>query len=337
MNAMLKPTEETAGLRESRLVTRDRWVNMITSELGPEIGDALVDKRVNGIIINSDGSVRFKRLGFPGWQRGTTVFAPATVEAVLRTIARYLNKPLNEENPILEGELPNDGSRINGMIPPVVQRPTLNIRKKASDVFPIEQYVLDEIITPRQSELLHEAILARKNIMVSGKTNTGKSTFVNMLLELAVRLTPHDRFVLIEDTRELQCKADNRLEMQGTPHVQMPRLLRSALREDSGRIVIGEVRGKEASTLIGAWNTGHSGGFGTLHANSADRTPMRIEQMIMQDPEQKPVPEAIAEAINLIVFIKEDYRVKKGIRVSEMLELHGYDSESKRYLFTSLQ
>ena len=156
-------------------------------------------------------------------------------------------------------------------------------------------------MTPEQAEALRRAVSSRKNILVAGGTSTGKTTLTNALLAEIAKTS--DRVVLIEDTRELQCKAPNVVALRTRDGVvSLSDLVRSSLRLRPDRIPIGEVRGAEALDLLKAWGTGHPGGIGTIHAGSALGALRRLEQLIQEAVVT--VPRAlIAETVNVIAVL----------------------------------
>nr|WP_244485910.1 ATPase, T2SS/T4P/T4SS family [Bradyrhizobium viridifuturi] len=155
---------------------------------------------------------------------------------------------------------------------------------------------------PGASKILKNAVAARKNILVAGGTSTGKTTLTNALLAEVAKTA--DRVVLIEDTRELQCKAPNLVALRTKDGVAtLSDLVRSSLRLRPDRIPVGEVRGAEALDLLKAWGTGHPGGIGTIHAGSALGAMRRLEQLIQEAVIT--VPRAlIAETINLVAVLE---------------------------------
>jgi type IV secretion system protein VirB11 len=229
---------------------------------------------------------------------------------------------VNPENPILECELPLDGSRFEALIPPLVSQPTFTIRKKALLIFTLQDYVDKGIITPAQKETIEEAVRNRENILVAGGTGSGKTTLANAILHAVSVLTPEHRIVVIEDTLELQCSAPNAVFLRTSISTDMTRLLRATMRLRPDRIVVGEVRDGAALALLKAWNTGHPGGAGTVHANSAEAALVRVDQLI-QEAGVPPVPELIAEAVNVVVFIK---RTSTGRIVDEIVRVTGFES-----------
>jgi type IV secretion system protein VirB11 len=185
--------------------------------------------------------------------------------------------------------------------------------------------VADEILTEAQALVLREAVRERKNLLIAGGTSTGKTTLANaLLLEIAAT---GDRVLMLEDTVELQCKADDHVPLQTRRGLaSMADLVRSALRLRPDRIVVGEVRGGEALDLLKAWGTGHPGGIATIHAGSARGALTRLEQLIQEVVVT--VPRAlIAEAVDLIVFLAGRGRAR---RVEELVRVAGFDDHGYR-------
>jgi type IV secretion system protein VirB11 len=201
----------------------------------------------------------------------------------------------------VSAELPETGERFEGLIPPVVAAPAFAIRKPAVAVFTLDDYVAAGVVTADQAAILRGSVAERRNVLVAGGTSTGKTTLVNALLAEIARTG--DRVVLIEDTRELQCKAPNLVALRTKDGVaSLSDLVRSSLRLRPDRIPIGEVRGAEALDLLKAWGTGHPGGIGTIHAGSALGALRRLEQLVQEAVVT--VPRAlIAETINVIAVL----------------------------------
>jgi type IV secretion system protein VirB11 len=147
-------------------------------------------------------------------------------EAVLRTIAACLNTVITWDHPMLEGELPLDGSRFAGQLPPVVSAPTFAVRKRASSVFTLDQYVEQGIMTPEQKQTLCSAIREHQNILVIGGTGSGKTTLTNGLIHEMTCSCSHERITIIEDTGEIQCAARNAVLYHTTAEVTMTALLK---------------------------------------------------------------------------------------------------------------
>jgi type IV secretion system protein VirB11 len=245
--------------------------------------------------------------------------------AALGTIAAMLDTRINAVFPILEGELPLDGSRVEGTVPPVSAGPALTIRKHSSAVFPLSRYVEEGRLTEEWDAYLREAVEGRKNILIAGGTGSGKTTFANALLDVMNELSPTDRLIVLEDTPELRYSLENvySLRTDEKSGVTMQRLVKTSLRLRPDRIIVGEVRGKEALDLLKSWNTGHPGGISTLHANSATSALIRLEQLI-SEASVSPMKELIGEAVDIVIFLKR--RARKGPVVTEILEVKGVDA-----------
>lgn len=299
---------------------RSRQSEALRRQLGADLMGWLEDEAIVEIMLNPDSSLWVDVLGGGMQQRGT--MEPVRAKMVMDTVAAMLDRVVTETQPILEGELPLDGSRFEGLVPPLVERPTFTIRKKASLVFTLEDYVLKESLTAQHRDLLREAVRDRKNILVCGGTGTGKTTLTNALLHAVSEETPEHRIVIIEDTRELQCSAENTVFLRTSDDVDMTKLLRVTMRMRPDRILVGEVRGGEALALLKAWNTGHPGGVGTVHANDAAAALVRLGQLI-QEAGVPPVPELIAEAVDIVVSIK---RTSTGRRIEEIVKVQGWEN-----------
>jgi type IV secretion system protein TrbB len=172
--------------------------------------------------------------------------------------------------------------------------------------------------------VIRGAVVDRKNILVAGGTGSGKTTLVNAIL--AEPPFKSDRIVLIEDTKELQCPAEDKVELltkNTEPRVTMTDLLRMTLRLRPDRIIIGEVRGPEALAMLKAWNTGHPGGVATIHANSAADALRRIEDLVGEASQIIP-KRSIASAVNLVVFV-ERINIQPGRAVRTIVEVCGFN------------
>ena len=295
-----------------------RNLNKLRREMGPDVCAAMDDPTVVEVMLNPDGTVWTDKLGV-GMQYLCDMEDVQALQ-MLGTIAHMLGTVINAQNPKVEGELPGDGSRVEGVIPPVVPKPSFNLRKKASAIFSLEQYVQSGRATLNDVEIIREAVRKRKNILVVGGTGTGKTTFVNAIINEIKLLTPQHRLLILEDTQELQCSAENFVAMRTNDDISMQDLLKITMRQRPDRIIIGEVRGKEALDMIKAWNTGHPGGVCTVHANDARAGLLRIEQLISEVSET-PMRELVAEAIDIVVFLVRDPKI--GPRLSELISVEG--------------
>jgi type IV secretion system protein VirB11 len=277
-----------------------RGARMLRSALGAAIAGYLEDEAIIEVMLNPDGRLWIDRLSSGLIDTGETLSA-ADGERIVRLVAHHVGAEVHAASPRVSAELPGTGERFEGLLPPVVAAPAFAIRKPAVAVFTLDDYVAKAIMTSAQAKILKNAVAARKNILVAGGTSTGKTTLTNALLAEVAKTS--DRVVLIEDTRELQCKAPNLVALRTKDGVAtLSDLVRSSLRLRPDRIPIGEVRGAEALDLLKAWGTGHPGGIGTIHAGNALGALRRLEQLIQEAVIT--VPRAlIAETINLVAVL----------------------------------
>ena len=277
-----------------------RGVRMLRTALGPAIASFLDDPAIVEVMLNPDGRLWIDRLSSGLADTGERLSA-TDGERIVRLVAHHVGAEVHAGAPRISAELPETGERFEGLLPPVVAAPAFAIRKPAVAVFTLNEYVAAGIMNSFQAGALKGAVEARKNILVAGGTSSGKTTLTNALLAEVAKTS--DRVVLIEDTRELQCKAPNLVALRTKDGViSLSDLVRSSLRLRPDRIPIGEVRGAEALDLLKAWGTGHPGGIGTIHAGTALGALRRLEQLIQEAVVT--VPRAlIAETINVIAVL----------------------------------
>ncbi len=237
-----------------------RLKEKLERECGPVMMAALRDPAVVEVLLNPDGRLWADVAGKGMEFTGHTLDAGAA-ESILMTCASMLHTTITRANPILEGEFPLDGSRLQGIIAPIVRAPIFAIRKKALRVFTLEDYRAKGIIGPslgnrtRAAEAaapqthshpidaLRHAARQRHNILIVGGTGSGKTTLANAILAEIAAQCPHDRLVAIEDTMELQVTMTNSVLLRASEQANMQRLLRATMRLRPDRIVVGEVRG----------------------------------------------------------------------------------------------
>ena len=311
--------QKATSLQSNRAEHDRRIAEKLRRELGPQVCALLDDTKVIEIMLNPDGSLWCEWLGQPMERVGTMLKAQA--ESLMGTVASSLRTHITAANPILECELPLDGSRFEALLPPIVSGPTFTIRKKASIVFTLANYVKSGIMTETQCEAIKRAVRERKNILVVGGTGTGKTTLTNAIIADIDSATPEHRIVIIEDTRELQCSSPNVVQLRAVDHVDMTRLLKATMRLRPDRILVGEARDGSALALLKAWNTGHPGGAATVHANSANAGLIRMEQLVAEAT-AAPMQALIAEAIDLIIAIE---KTATGRRIKEVVTVSGHD------------
>jgi P-type conjugative transfer ATPase TrbB len=319
--------------------SHDRRRAMLRTAMGPEIAAALADPLVIEIMVNPDGALRLDRLGEGRSDTGVRM-DPSQIERIVRLVASHARTEVHAAAPIVSAELPphgqGAGERFEGVLPPVSLAPCFSIRKPAERVYTLDDYVSDGIMDGEAARLLSLAVVERRNILVAGGTSSGKTTLANALLAEMTHLD--ERVILIEDTRELQCAASDVVALRTRPAganmagaVGMADLVRSTLRLRPDRIIVGEVRGREALDMLKAWNTGHPGGIATVHANSAISALYRLEQLVQESVVTVP-RRLIAEAIDMIVFIAGR---GTGRRVETIARVDGLDGQGG-YAFLDL-
>ena len=287
----------------------ERLRSKLMRDLGELVMAALEDATVIEILLNADGSVWLEKLGAAMYEAGR--LDPPSAAAAIQTAATIAGLPGNSEAPIVQCTLPFRGERFEGLLPPLVTRPVFSIRKPALQVFTLADLVHQGVLSTTQSRRLAEAITLRQNIVISGGVSTGKTTFCNALVAQVAQSAPDHRLIIIEDTPELQCAAANHVALCSGEAADMRALLRATLRLRPDRILVGEVRGGEALTLLKAWNTGHPGGLATVHANSPDGALIRLDQLA-SEAAPGPHRDLIVEAVDLVVQLE---RSQHGRRV----------------------
>jgi P-type conjugative transfer ATPase TrbB len=312
----MKPGEDTTE-------SERRELRKLRADLGPAVLGALEDLATVEVMLNADGRLWQEKLGEPMREVGRT---PAwQAEALIRTVAAILKTTVTRERPWVEGQLP-EGSRFAGQSPPLVTAPVFSIRKRASAVFPLSDYVAAGIMTAAQKETICQAVKNHRNLLISGSTGTGKTTMVNATIAEITRQFPGQRLLILEDTDEIQCPAENHQKYLTSPEVSMTQLVRLTMRMRPDRLLVGEVRGPEALDWLDACNTGHPGGVCTLHANNARAALSRLRMLVSRHPESpKPVEPLIGEVMPIVMHITRD--PERGRCVREVLEVTGYDRD----------
>jgi P-type conjugative transfer ATPase TrbB len=306
--------------------SQKRCYEKLYHDLGDAIIAALEDADVQEIMLNPDGG-----LWLDHRQKGQVAVGslPAAQRySILHTLAVIHNVVVSSDHPCLEVELPPyaamRGQRFTGQIPPIVAGPCFTIRKKSKRIFTLADYVATGRLQARQARLLSEWVAARKNILVCGGPGSGKTTVTNTLIGEAVTCDPRQRFLLLEDTPELECRGMNKLGMLTSGTVKMTQLLRMAMRMRPDRIIIGEVRGGEALDMLKAWNTGCPGGICTVHANGAREAVQRILDLALEAGITVAPVSLVLHTVDILVSVKMRGN-EKGF-IQEILALGGYDN-----------
>ena len=310
--------------------SNQRLLAQIDRALGETIADALDDASVTDILRNADGTIWIERLGQPLTRAGR--LSEHDAMTAINAVASWLQVTVRPDRPILSGELP-DGSRFEANIPPAaVGGAIIAIRKKASQLITLDDYVATGGMTPEQQQMICTAVERRKNLIIAGSTGSGKTTLANAVIDEIVQQHPAERIYILEDLTEIQCAAENQVICRATADTTMVELLRSALRQRPDRILIGEVRGGEAWELMKCWNTGHPGGICTIHANSGQHQDnkgtvpalKRLEQLCAEN-EQAPrqteiIRSVIADTVDYVIYIERCAKTRAR-RVSSITEI----------------
>ncbi len=311
------------------VVERDRLAREVLDELfglGP-LEPLLQDPTVNDILVNTHTTVYVERAGV--LERTSVAFKDnAHLMHIIDKIVSGVGRRIDESSPMVDARLA-DGSRVNVIIPPLaVDGPLLSIRRFGNTPLTEDDLIANRALTPQMLDVLKSAVRARLNIVVSGGTGAGKTTFLNVLSGF---ISDRERIVTIEDSAELRLKQAHvaRLEcrppnVEGKGAIRQRELVINALRMRPDRIVLGEVRGEEALDMLQAMNTGHDGSVTTVHANSPRDALSRIETMSLMGDINLPdraIRAQIASAVHIIIQIS---RMSDGSRrVTHVTEVTG--------------
>ena len=267
----------------------------------------LASRTISEIMVNPDNSVWIEEKGqiqrLPDIQ-----FDDGALQTGLEVIANRFGKKLDADSPILNLRLP-DGSRLAAMIPPVVNPgPLVTIRRFTAKDFKLDDLIRVEMLTEEQAEILTDAVRKGQNILIAGGTASGKSTLLGILADA---IPDHERILLIEDTAELHIRKPHVVSAESQTDTHHSRItfddvLRAILRHHPDRIIVGEVRGPEALTLLDATNTGHRGTLATIHASSAQEAIRRLASLAIRSAanlQLNVAEEDVRRGIDLIVYI----------------------------------
>ncbi|HVM73224.1 MAG TPA: CpaF family protein [Anaerolineales bacterium] len=311
---------------------RARLIRDIVDEVtgyGP-IQFLLDDPNITEVMVNGPKKVYVEKKG--RLERTNVVFEDDLhILKIIDRIVSPLGRHIDPDSPMVDARLP-DGSRVNAIVPPcAVDGPSLTIRKFRKEKLKISQLIETNSLTQAMGEFLRACVLGRLNIIISGGTGSGKTTFLNVLSGF---IPEEERIVTIEDAAELQLQQDHvvRLEtklasVEGQGAVSIRELVRNSLRMRPDRIVVGECRGGEALDMLQAMNTGHDGSLTTIHANSPRDALSRLETLVLMagmDLPLKIVRQQISSAVDVIVQMS---RLRDGARkitaISEVAGMEG--------------
>jgi pilus assembly protein CpaF len=315
------------------LQERERLVQEILDEvfgLGP-LEPLLADSTVADILVNTHKQVYIERKGM--LERTSVQFRDdAHLMTIIDRIVSAVGRRVDESSPMVDARLA-DGSRVNAIIPPLaIDGPCLSIRRFGHSRLLAEDLISNRSMTPTMLELLQGCVKARLNVLISGGTGAGKTTFLNVLSSY---ISNRERVVTIEDAAELLLNQDHvvRLEtrppnIEGKGAIQQRQLVINALRMRPDRIIVGEVRGEEALDMLQAMNTGHDGSLTTIHANSPRDALSRLETMVAMSNLNLPenaIRRQIASAIDVVIQVS---RMSDGTRkIVSIAEITGMEGD----------
>jgi type IV secretion system protein TrbB len=260
----------------------ERVARLLCGALTQPVLDALSRDDVTEVYVNPDGFLWVA--DFHGRKKTGHRLDPAQIERVIRIVATETDQICSAESPSIGAELPMLKQRFHGVLPPQSPRgPSFNIRKKSNKIILLDDYVTAGQLSSSDRILLGDAIRQRRNMMIVGGTGTGKTTFANALLaEIAAQPVP-DRCIILEDVEELNYPGDDVSYQRTIPGVRTLRhLVADSLRMFPNRVIVGELRDGSAYDWLKVLNTGHPGGFATIHANSALEGLTRLEHLILE-------------------------------------------------------
>jgi pilus assembly protein CpaF len=297
--------------------------------LGP-LEELLADDSISEIMVNRFDDVYVERKG--KLQKSEVTFSSDdAVRSVIERIVSPLGRRIDESSPMVDGRL-KDGSRVNAIIPPLaIQGPTLTIRKFTRQKLQMQDLIEFGAISPAMASFLETAVTNRKNIVISGGTGSGKTTFLNVLSNYI----PHtERIITVEDSAELRLGQPHVVSlearpanMEGVGGITIRDLVKNCLRMRPDRIVVGECRGGEALDMLQAMNTGHDGSLTTVHANTPRDLISRLEVMVMMagmDLPDRAIREQVTSAVHLVV---QQARFADGTRkITHITEITGMES-----------
>lgn len=281
-----------------------------------KILDFLNDDTITEIMINPDKKIFVKKTG--KGKEFTNLYSDSNeVRNIINILASLQGVVINDKNPRISATLPLTNSRFEGLVPPVVENPSFTIRKKILKVLKLDDYVKQGTFTEREKELIKGYVKSKKNILIVGGTDTGKTTFANAIIDVM----QNERLYFIEEIRELQSTNFDNTYVQVIDGIFSPKeALKSAMRWSPDRIIYGEIRGAEAFDLVNAFNSGHSGGLTTIHANDCYGGLSKLETYIMYEKEN-PLSGVIARTINVVITMKHEGNKRV---LGEIAEVKGY-------------
>ncbi len=305
-------------------VKTDKWIHNLLYDMS-RIVPYLEDPKVTDIAIGMGGQLIVEGIGMGKIFTGI-FFTDEETTAIIHTSAAILGVNIDPHNPIVEGvlPLPKWKIRIEGILPPrAITNPMFVIRRPSDTVFSLESYLEEGRISREEYDLLVEHIRRRSNIVVGGETGSGKTTLLNAIIDKMIEFTPDDRFYIVEDASEIKCHAKDPFHIWAYGKDCL-KAVGIALRCNVSRIIFGELRyGDVANEVLKAWNSGHTGGITTIHANSALTMISRIRDLLREViPGELP---DVSQSVQLLVHM---IPTRNGPFVNEVVETNQISSSS---------
>ena len=305
-------------------IKTDKWIHNILADMD-RIIPYLDDPKVTDIAIGIGGQLIVEGIGMGKIFTGI-YFSDAETTSIIHTSAAILGVNIDPANPIVEGvlPLPKWKIRIEGILPTrAVTNPLFVIRRPSDTVFSLESYLEGGRISPEKYDLLVAHIKKRSNIIIGGETGSGKTSLLNAVIDKMVEFTPDDRFYIVEDASEIKCHAKDPFHIWAAGKDCL-KAVAIALRCNVSRIIFGELRyGDVTNELLKAWNSGHTGGITTVHANSALTMISRIRDLLREViPGELP---DVSQSVQLLVHM---IPTKNGPLVNEVVETKQLSSSS---------
>jgi pilus assembly protein CpaF len=290
----------------------------------------LADPTVSEIMVNGPKDIWIEREGRLS-QTSLTFTDTSHLRRIITKMVGQIGRRIDESSPLVDARLP-DGSRVNAIIAPLsLSGPLLTIRKFAQNRFAMSELIQIDTLSQDAADFLNNCILAQLNILISGGTGSGKTTFLNAL---SAAVPDSDRIVTIEDAAELQLEQRHVIRLESRPkniegegEITIRDLVRNALRMRPDRIIVGEVRGAEALDMLQAMNTGHEGSLSTVHANAPRDALNRLETMVLMAGYELPlraIRSHVSSALDLIIQLDRlDDGSRRVVEISEVQRMEG--------------
>lgn len=327
-------------------VERNHIYNLIDNELngyGP-ITELLEDKDITEIMVNGINEVYIEIDGHVVRDESVSFINDDHIVRTIQRMIQPLGRTIDTANPMVDARL-KDGSRLNAVIPPLsLKGPVMTIRKFKPDLESIDDFLRTGTLTPYMARFLEACVKAKLNIIICGGTGSGKTSLLNVLSSF---INPAERIITIEDAAELRLHQEHVISLEtrlvnyeGSGEITIRDLVINSLRMRPDRIIVGEVRGKEAFDMLQAMNTGHTGSMTTMHANGPIDALNRLETMILMAGMEIPIRairEYIENAIHIVIHISRMADGKRKIvDVSEVVGFEG-DEIKLKPIFTFTQ